>query len=119
VENQAGSSGTQEKRKLVAHCACSLRVGGRAGPDRVTVADIADAANVSVRTFFNYYPSKESAIVASIRCSSKRPASASWPAGLRVPFDALRHVFTPDENTDVSDLATPRPPVRPRLAHPA
>ncbi|MFV0319862.1 MAG: TetR/AcrR family transcriptional regulator [Microbacterium sp.] len=33
------------------------------GPDAATVADISAIADVSQRTFFNYYPSKEDAIV--------------------------------------------------------
>ncbi len=33
------------------------------GPDGATVAAISDRANISTRTFFNYYPSKEDAIV--------------------------------------------------------
>ncbi|MGV9195275.1 TetR/AcrR family transcriptional regulator [Microbacterium sp. MC2] len=33
------------------------------GPDGATVAAISDHANISTRTFFNYYPSKEDAIV--------------------------------------------------------
>lgn len=33
------------------------------GPDAATVAEICDTANVSVRTFFNYYPCKEDALV--------------------------------------------------------
>ena len=33
------------------------------GPDAATVADISARANISPRTFFNYYPTKEDAIV--------------------------------------------------------
>lgn len=33
------------------------------GPDGATVAAISDRANISVRTFFNYYPTKDDAIV--------------------------------------------------------
>src|SRR5690606_29568355 len=33
------------------------------GPDAATIADISELANVSVRTFHNYYPTKDDAIV--------------------------------------------------------
>lgn len=33
------------------------------GPDVATVADISERAHISARTFFNYYPTKEDAIV--------------------------------------------------------
>ena len=84
------------------------------------MADIADAANVSVRTFFNYYPSKESAIVGidSVLVEVARQRLLARPAS-ESPFDALRHVFTPDENVDVSDLADSQATrVRLVLAHP-
>jgi AcrR family transcriptional regulator len=89
------------------------------GPDHVTVADIADAANVSVRTFFNYYPSKESAIVGidSVLVEAARQRLLARPAS-ESPFDALRQVLTPDEG-DVSDLADSQGTrVRLVLAHP-
>lgn len=34
------------------------------GPENVSVEEIADAADVSVRTFFNYFPSKDESLVA-------------------------------------------------------
>lgn len=89
------------------------------GPDHVTVADIADAANVSVRTFFNYYPSKESAIVGidSVLVETARQKLLARPAD-ETPFEALRRVFAPEE-TEVSDLADSQATrVRLVLSHP-
>jgi AcrR family transcriptional regulator len=89
------------------------------GPDHVTVADIADAANVSVRTFFNYYPSKESAIVGidSVLVEGARQRLLARPAS-ESPLEAIRNVLAPEE-LDVSDLADSQATrVRLVLSHP-
>lgn len=52
---------TRERRASI-HAAAVDLVFDR-GIDEVTVAQIADAAEVSTRTFFNYFPTKEMAIV--------------------------------------------------------
>jgi AcrR family transcriptional regulator len=106
-----------ETRRALRVAAYELAV--ERGPDRVTVADIADAANVSVRTFFNYYPSKESAIVGidSVLVEVARQRLLARPPS-ESPFEALRHVFAPDES-DISDLADSQATrVRLVLAHP-
>lgn len=41
----------------------AVRLAQRRGWDKVTIDDICTEAGVSTRTFFNYFPSKESAIV--------------------------------------------------------
>jgi AcrR family transcriptional regulator len=51
----------QETRAALADAA--LRLARAKGPDNVTVEEIAEAADVSVRTFFNYFPHKEHAII--------------------------------------------------------
>ena len=51
----------QETRAALAEAA--LRLALEKGPDHVTVEEIAEAADVSVRTFFNYFPHKEHAIL--------------------------------------------------------
>jgi AcrR family transcriptional regulator len=89
------------------------------GPDHVTVADIADAANVSVRTFFNYYPSKESAIVGidSVLVEAARQRLLARPAS-ESPFEAVRRVLAPEDD-EVGELADSQATrVRLVLGHP-
>ncbi len=100
--------GLRERKKAETRRAlrvAAFELAAERGPDHVTVADIADAANVSVRTFFNYYPSKESAIVGidSLLVEAVRQRVLARPAS-ESPFEALRHVFAPEE-IDISELA--------------
>jgi AcrR family transcriptional regulator len=58
--------GRRERKKLETHRALATAARELAlarGLEGVTVEDIADAADVSVRTFFNYYSCKEEALV--------------------------------------------------------
>jgi AcrR family transcriptional regulator len=89
--------GRRERKKLEtrrALASAALRLAAERGPDQVTIEEIADSADVSVRTFFNYFSSKEEAIVgwdpegnAELAAALRdRPASEA-------PLTALRHVF--------------------------
>jgi AcrR family transcriptional regulator len=60
------TDGLRERKKAETRQAlmtAAVRLAERLGPDRVTVEAIAEAAGVSARTFFNYFPSKEDAII--------------------------------------------------------
>src|SRR4029453_2767518 len=58
--------GLRQRKKAETHQAlarAALRLADQLGPERVTAEAIAEAAGVSPRTFFNYFSSKEDAIV--------------------------------------------------------
>lgn len=61
-----GSEGLRERKKAETRRAlqdAAMRLALEVGPDKVTVDVVADAAGVSPRTFFNYFPSKDDAII--------------------------------------------------------
>lgn len=76
------------------------------GLAHVTVEEIAAAADVSPRTFFNYFSSKEAAVVGEDpdRLDDIRAALLSRPAG-EPAFDAVRAVLTAQMAEIVVDAA--------------
>ncbi|HKR49427.1 MAG TPA: TetR family transcriptional regulator [Pseudonocardiaceae bacterium] len=87
--------GRRERKKQatrVALSAAALRLSIERGIDNVTVEQIADEADVSMRTFFNYFSSKEEAIVAGDVATAESLVDAfrGRPAGEPV-LEALRH----------------------------
>ncbi|MFI7428141.1 TetR/AcrR family transcriptional regulator [Micromonospora sp. NPDC049836] len=59
------TTGLRERKKAATRLAlheAALRLAAEQGPERITVEAIADAANVSRRTFSNYFSSKEEAL---------------------------------------------------------
>jgi AcrR family transcriptional regulator len=64
--------GLRERKKTETRAALSeaaLRLALEKGVDNVRVDEIAEAAGVSPRTYNNYFPSREHAIVAGITAS--------------------------------------------------
>jgi AcrR family transcriptional regulator len=90
------TSGLRERKKLATRLAlheAALRLVAERGLDAVSVDEIADRADVSPRTFFNYFPSKVDAILGLDPEAPRRQADAflGRPAG-ESPVQALRAV---------------------------
>jgi AcrR family transcriptional regulator len=90
-------------RRLLRRAA--LQLVAERGLANVTVEDIAEAAEVSPRTFFNYFPSKEAALFAGDpdRASELREGIATGTPG-KPALDALRAVLVRDAERTAGDL---------------
>lgn len=95
----------RERKKRETHRALShaaLELVEERGLEQVTVHDIAATADVSVRTFFNYFPCKEEAVVGVdegvlaelVHEVRSRPAAEQ-------PIDILRAVLLADDDASV------------------
>src|SRR5439155_10762497 len=58
----------------------ALRLALERGPENVRVDDIAEAAGVSPRTYNNYFPSREHAIVAAVTAEREARVGAAVAA---------------------------------------
>ena len=90
-------TGRRERKKLQTHVAlrsAALRLSGERGLQRVTVEDIAEAADVSLRTFYAHFPSKEDAIVGfdASRVEDLRLVLLNRPID-EAPLDSLQFVL--------------------------
>jgi AcrR family transcriptional regulator len=100
--------------------AAALRLAVEHGPENVRVDDIAEAAGVSPRTYNNYFPSREHAIVAAVtadRDARVAAAVTARPAGVRLAdavADAVVAGYTDpgERGRDALLLITTRPALR-------
>jgi len=95
VEAAAPTRRERKKRATrMALKAAAIDLVAERGLANVTVEDIADAVDVSVRTFFNYFASKEAAVVGDDpeRVAEMKAELLGQPADL-CPLEALRRVL--------------------------
>jgi AcrR family transcriptional regulator len=90
------TSGLRERKKIATRLAlheAALRLVADRGLDAVSIDDIADRADVSPRTFFNYFSSKDDAVLGLDPDASAHQAAAflARPAD-ESPVEALRAV---------------------------
>ncbi len=90
------TSGLRERKKAATRLAlheAALRLVAERGLEAVSVDDIADRADVSPRTFFNYFSSKDEAVVGLDPSAAERQRAdfLARPAG-ETPVQALRAV---------------------------
>jgi AcrR family transcriptional regulator len=92
-----GDVGRRDRKKQATRKAlrsAALRLVAERGFANVTVEDIAEAADVATRTFFNYFPSKESAVIGADpeRVDQMKVCLLARPPG-ESPLAALRSVL--------------------------
>jgi AcrR family transcriptional regulator len=108
---QAGEprSSLRERKKLATRRSLrrvALDLVAERGFAHVTVEDIAEAADVSPRTFFNYFPSKEAVLFGADpdRIAALRERVVGQAPGEPV-LDALRMVMVSDAQTVADELS--------------
>jgi AcrR family transcriptional regulator len=110
IEEQAPPTRRERKkletRQALEHAA--LRLFGEKGYDQTTVEDIAEAADVAVRTFFRYFSSKQDVLFGEVVTDritrlrtelANRPSTEEPLASVIAVMDLLD--FSPDEEQQV------------------
>ncbi|MEV0620026.1 TetR family transcriptional regulator [Nonomuraea sp. NPDC050404] len=94
IVDSADELGRRDRKKLETRAAlehAALTLVAERGLAGVTVEDIAEAVDVSSRTFFNYFPAKEDALVGSGSASATDLREKLEAVPARVPvLEALR-----------------------------
>ena len=92
-----GDVGRRDRKKQATRRAlrnAALQLVAERGFAHVTVEDIAEAADVATRTFFNYFPSKESAVIGADPDAIEQLRASLLARPLREsPLEALRSVL--------------------------
>nr|SBO95193.1 Transcriptional regulator, TetR family [Nonomuraea gerenzanensis] len=94
IVDSAEELGRRDRKKLETRAAlehAALTLVAERGLAAVTVEDIAEAVDVSSRTFFNYFPSKEDALIGSGQAAADELCDRLNAVPERVPvLEALR-----------------------------
>jgi AcrR family transcriptional regulator len=109
AEKDAPTPGLRERKKLATRAAISdaaLRLAVAHGFDNVLVEDIAAAADISPRTFNNYFSSKQEAIVSRAVDRARRAGDVLRERPADEPlWESLTHaVLAQYEGADMPDL---------------
>jgi AcrR family transcriptional regulator len=112
----AGLRERKKEKTRQALASAAMRLFAERGYEATTVADIAAAAEVSTRTFFAYFPSKEDVFFAGTRerLDLVRQAFAAHAADLP-PLSAMRATLDQIIETAAGDVLAPDRDIRLRL----
>jgi AcrR family transcriptional regulator len=106
---EAAPGSRRARKKLATRAAlesAALRLFAEKGYEQTTVDEIAEAADVAVRTFFRYFSSKQHVLfgdVAHHHVARLRAALAARPRG-EAPVDAIRATLDQLDVTDPAEL---------------
>jgi AcrR family transcriptional regulator len=117
------TTGLRERKKQATRLAlheAALRLVAERGLDRVSVDDIAERADVSPRTFFNYFPTKDDAVLGLDPDLSRQQIEEflARPAD-ETPVQALRTVARAQAEEMATDMELWPLRLRAIEAHPA